>query len=73
MTTCLNCGFLFERHYCPLCGQKAETGRLRLWELVRDLVAHWLEFNSTALYILLVGVTLAVLALPTVLPLINTG
>jgi len=49
MTTCLNCDFLFEGHYCPQCGQKAETGRLRLGELVRDLVAHWLELNSTVL------------------------
>ena len=38
MTKCLNCGNTFEGNFCPHCGQKAATKRLKLKEIVMDTV-----------------------------------
>ena len=40
-TTCLNCGNAFEGEYCPHCGQKANTKRLRLTETVNNFVGSF--------------------------------
>lgn len=34
---CLNCGKEYTGKYCPNCGQKAKTKRLKFWEIVADL------------------------------------
>lgn len=38
MTKCLNCGNTFEGDFCPHCGQKATTKRLKIKEIVMDTV-----------------------------------
>lgn len=40
MVKCLNCGNTFNSKYCPNCGQKASTKRLKLTEILMDF------FNS---------------------------
>lgn len=36
LTTCRNCGMTFEGNFCPNCGQKARTGRLKLKSMIQD-------------------------------------
>ena len=38
---CLNCGNNFKGDYCPHCGQKAKTKRLRLSEMVNNFVGSF--------------------------------
>lgn len=37
--TCLNCGHTFTGNYCPVCGQAASTGRLRLKSMIMDFLS----------------------------------
>ncbi len=46
MTTCLNCGNTFEGEYCPHCGQKADTKRLKLLELLRNSIGPFVGGDS---------------------------
>ena len=46
MTTCLNCGNTFEGAYCPHCGQKADTKRLKLLELLRNTIGPFVGGDS---------------------------
>lgn len=38
VTHCLNCGHTFKGNFCPNCGQKAETKRLRLSEMLINMI-----------------------------------
>lgn len=40
-TICLNCGKAYEGEYCPHCGQKANTKRLRLTEIISNFVGSF--------------------------------
>lgn len=46
---CLNCETAFSGRFCPQCGQKASTARLRLRQLVRDFWANILDLDSKIL------------------------
>ena len=37
-TKCLNCGNTFEGNFCPHCGQKSKTKRLKLKEILDDFI-----------------------------------
>ena len=39
---CLNCNNTFESDYCPHCGQKAKTKRLRLTEIVNNFIGSFI-------------------------------
>ncbi len=56
MTTCLNCGQIFNGNYCPQCGQKAGTGRLSFTVLLSEafhFLTHFEKgFFHTAWYFL---------------------
>lgn len=44
MTTCKNCGNVFEGNYCNLCGQSAKTKRINhefLWEDIQHGLLHY--------------------------------
>jgi len=46
LIVCLNCEHRFAGAYCPRCGQKSSTGRLRLGEILGDVVSQ--IFNMDA-------------------------
>ncbi|MGI9237950.1 MAG: DUF4286 family protein [Woeseiaceae bacterium] len=43
---CLNCGTRLTGQYCGLCGQKARTRLISLWELISDAFGDLLEIDS---------------------------
>ena len=43
---CLNCGELLSGQYCAACGQRARSGLISLWELVRDAFGDLFEIDS---------------------------
>lgn len=45
-TTCLCCAEVFRGSFCPICGQKASTGVLRLRDLLRDGFEEYLGLDS---------------------------
>lgn len=45
-TQCLNCGNTFKGNYCPQCGQKAATKRLRLTEMMGNAIAPFVGGDS---------------------------
>lgn len=46
MTKCLNCGNTFEGDFCPHCGQKATTKRLKIKEIVMDAANSFVGGNN---------------------------
>lgn len=50
MTTCLNCGKLFEGNFCPNCGQKAEVERLTAAVLLKETLHFFLHFEKGFLH-----------------------
>ena len=43
---CLNCGTSFDSKYCPNCGQKAETKRLKIVEIISDSISSISGYNN---------------------------
>src|SRR5690606_26114281 len=48
---CLNCGQLLNGAYCAGCGQRSDTGRLNLPEILRDLWHSLTETNVGVLHL----------------------
>lgn len=44
--SCLNCGAPLRGQYCSICGQRARTRLISVWELVRDAVGDLFELDS---------------------------
>ena len=49
-STCLNCGNTFKGGYCPHCGQKAGTKRLKLSEIVMDFANSFVGGDNKFLH-----------------------
>lgn len=47
---CLNCGFSFQSHFCPQCGQKASTGPITLHKLLEEIPNAIFHVNSGFLF-----------------------
>jgi hypothetical protein len=43
---CLNCGAYMRGQYCAVCGQRAHSRLISLWELVRDAFGDLFELDS---------------------------
>lgn len=43
--TCLNCTTQFKGEYCPRCGQKATTGRLKIRNTIENFLAMFTKMN----------------------------
>lgn len=43
---CLNCGAYLRGQYCAVCGQRAQSRLISLWELVRDAFGDLFELDS---------------------------
>ena len=43
---CLNCGSYMRGQYCAVCGQRAHSRLISLWELVRDAFGDLFELDS---------------------------
>ncbi len=43
---CLNCGTEIIGNFCHVCGQQAESLKVRLFPLLKELIGDWLGFDS---------------------------
>jgi hypothetical protein len=43
---CLNCGAYMRGQYCAVCGQRAQSRLISLWELIRDAFGDLFELDS---------------------------